>query len=130
MASPGDSAHGSFTVTEDDTASALGSGDLPVLATPRLLAWCEAVTCRAIQDSLVVGSTSVGTRISLEHLVASSVGAQVAVTASVAHVDGRSVRFEVRATDELGRLVATGEVTRAMVTTDRFLERIRESAQG
>ena len=57
-----------FTVTEDDTAAALGSGSLPVLATPRLLAWCEAATCAALEPTLPEGSTSVGTRISLEHL--------------------------------------------------------------
>ena len=48
-----------FTVTDDDTAVAVGSGSLPVLGTPRLLAWCEAATCAAIDPSLEPGSTSV-----------------------------------------------------------------------
>ena len=86
-----------FTVTADDTAEAVGSGSLPVLGTPRLLAWCEAVTCAAIEPTLPAGSTSVGTRVTLEHLAASAVGAEVTVTASSSYVDGRLVRFTVAA---------------------------------
>ena len=52
-----------FTVTDDDTAEAVGSGSLPVLGTPRLLAWAEAATCAAIEPSLPDGGTSVGTRV-------------------------------------------------------------------
>ena len=66
-----------FTVTDDDTAAALGSGSLAVLGTPRLLAWCEAATCAALEGSLPPGGTSVGTRVALDHLAASPVGQQV-----------------------------------------------------
>lgn len=114
-----------FTVTDDDTAVALGSGDLAVLSTPRLLAWCEAATCAAIDASMTDVTTSVGTRVQLEHVVASAVGALVRVTASVVHVDGRLVRFEVvaeQAPDD--RLVAHGEVTRVVVDRERFLARL------
>ena len=90
-----DSATLEFTVTDDDTAVALGSGDLPVLATPRLLAWCEAATCAAIDASVTDANSSVGTRVQLEHVGASAVGSLVRVTATVAYVDGRLVRFEV-----------------------------------
>ena len=114
-----------FTVTDDDTAAALGSGSLPVLATPRLLAWCEAATCTAIEDQLREGETSVGTRVSLEHLAASPVGAEVEVTASPAYVDGRLHRFTVAArhTGD-GKLVGNGEVTRVVVDAERFLSRL------
>ena len=71
-----------FTVTEADTAEALGSGSLPVLGTPRLLAWCEAATCAAIEEWLSPGETSVGTRVELEHTRASRVGVRVEVTAT------------------------------------------------
>ena len=110
-------------VGDDDTAAALGSGSLPVLGTPRLLAWCEAATCAALADVLDEGSTSVGTRISLEHLAPSAVGAALAVTASVAHVDGRLVRFTVEAR-QAGKLVGAGEVTRVVVDSERFLARL------
>jgi fluoroacetyl-CoA thioesterase len=119
-----------FDVTEADTAAAVGSGDLPVLGTPRLLAWCEAATCAAVADSLDPGSTTVGTRVSFEHLAASPVGEQVEVTASIAYVDGRLVRFSVAASHIAdGKVVGTGEVTRVVVDRERFLARV-SSPQG
>ena len=113
----------SFTVTDADTALAVGSGDLPVLGTPRLLAWCEAATCAAVEGTLE-GATSVGTRVSLEHLAASAVGEPVLVTASLTHRDGRLLRFAVEAVDGRGRLVGQGEVTRVAVDPERFMARL------
>ena len=108
-------------VGDDDTASALGSGDLPVLATPRLLAWCEEATCAALD--LDPTRTSVGTRVELEHLAASPVGSTVTARAEVVHEDGRLLRFRVTAHDEDERLLATGEVRRGVVDRERFLSR-------
>jgi fluoroacetyl-CoA thioesterase len=119
-----------FTVTPEDTAAAVGSGSLPVLGTPRLLAWCEAATCAAIEPTLPAGSTSVGTRVELEHQGASAVGQQVEVTASATYVDGRLHRFTVAARNVLadggagGKVVATGEITRVVVDAERFLSRL------
>ena len=116
----------SFEVTDADTATALGSGDVPVLATPRLLAWLEAATCAAAAQAGLTGEgrTSVGTRVAVEHLLATGVGGRVEVRAEVAHVDGRLVRFEVAAADGAGRVIATGQVTRVVVDRDRFLSRL------
>lgn len=114
-----------FTVSDDDTAATLGSGDLPVLGTPRLLAWAEAATCAAIAPSLAEGRTSVGSRIQLEHVGASPVGATLRVTATVIHTDGRLHRFEVvaaHAADE--KVVGHGEITRVVVDRGRFLDRL------
>ena len=94
------------TVSESDTAAAVGSGSLPVLGTPVLLAWLEAATCAALEPALDPGETSVGTRVSLEHQAPSAVGAVVEVTASVVHVDGRLVRLSVAAR-QAGRLVGS-----------------------
>jgi predicted thioesterase len=123
---PQHSATLAFTVTDDDTAAAVGSGSLPVLGTPRLLAWCEAATCAALEPTLPEGSTSVGTRISLEHLAASPVGQQVEVTASTAYVDGRLHRFTVSARHlgGNGKVIGSGEVTRVVVDAERFLGRL------
>jgi fluoroacetyl-CoA thioesterase len=112
-----------FTVGEDDTALAVGSGSLPVLGTPRLLAWCEAATCAAIEPSLAAGQTSVGTRVSLEHVAPSAVGSVVRVTASAVHVDGKLVRFSVAARQD-SKLVGSGEITRVVVDADRFMARV------
>jgi predicted thioesterase len=96
-----------------------------VLATPRLLAWCEAATCAALEDSLPEGSTSVGTRVELEHQAASAVGAAVSVTAVESYADGRLHRFSVRAADAAtGRTLGTAEVTRVVVDAERFLGRL------
>ena len=115
-----------FTVTDDDTAAALGSGSLPVLGTPRLLAWCEAATCAALEGALPPGGTSVGTRVALDHLAASAVGQQVEVTASASYVDGRLHRFTVAArhVGGNGKVVGTGEITRVVVDAERFLARL------
>jgi predicted thioesterase len=115
-----------FTVTEADTAQEKGSGSLPVLGTPRLLAWLEAATVAAIKPTLSPGEASVGTRVTLEHLAPSQIGQDVEVTASAAYVDGRLHRFNVAArnTGGNGKLVATGEVTRVVVDAQRFLSRL------
>jgi fluoroacetyl-CoA thioesterase len=118
-----------FTVTDGDTAIALGSGGVPVLATPRLLAWCEGATCAEIEPALAEGETSVGTRVQLEHLTASPVGAEVEVTAETSYVDGRLHRFTVAARHLAdGKVVASGEVTRVVVDAERFLSRISRSS--
>ena len=111
-------------VAAEDTAAALGSGDLAVLGTPRLLAWCELATCRVLEPSLPPGTTSVGTSVRLEHLRASAVGAQVSVLAEVTRVEGRRVVFEVTAADAGGSVLARGTVERVVVDVRRFLARV------
>lgn len=114
-----------YRVTGADTAESIGSGDLPVLGTPRLLAWAEAATCAAIDPELTEGTTSVGSRIDLQHLAPSPVGELVTVTATVQHVDGKLVRFDVVAAHGDERIVASGTITRIVVDAKRFLGRLR-----
>lgn len=118
----------SYDVTDADTAMALGSGDVPVLATPRVIAWLEAATVACLASSLEPGSTSVGTRVEVEHVAASPVGAAVVARASVSYADGRLVRFEVAAEHQVGEappvVVATGRITRLIVDRQRFLSRL------
>jgi predicted thioesterase len=111
-------------VTDDDTAAAVGSGDVPTLATPRLLALAEAACMAALSDAgLPVDSTTVGTRVELEHLLALPVGDTVRVAARLDHLDGRLLRFEVTATDDGDRLVGRAGLTRVLVDRARFLAR-------
>lgn len=121
MPPAGSSATTTHEVTESDTAEALGSGDLPVLATPRLLAWAEGATCRAAAPGLDATRTSVGTLVRVEHRRPSRVGARVSVRAELTGVDGRMLTFDVRAEDEERNELARGEVTRAVVDRERFL---------
>lgn len=116
---------GPFVVGGADTAAALGSGDVPVLATPRIIAWLEAATVEESGD-LPDGATSVGTRVDIEHLLATPLGAAVTTRARLVHRDGRLLRFEVTAFHDIGEgpvLVAQGTVTRVVVDRERFLER-------
>lgn len=111
----------SATVTEADTARALGSGDLDVLGTPRVLALAEAATLRAAARCLAPGQTTVGAHVELDHLAPSPVGATVRAEARLADRTARRLTFEVRVTQD-GRPVATGRVTRAVVDRDRFAQ--------
>jgi fluoroacetyl-CoA thioesterase len=124
----GDTSTLRFTVGDGDTAQAVGSGSLPVLATPRLLAWCEATTCAVVDPRLEDTRTSVGTRVNLEHLAASPVGAEVEVTATLAYVDGRLLRFDVAAyhvtAGSEAPVVGHGDITRVVVDRERFLSRL------
>lgn len=120
------SARLAFAVGAADTAIALGSGDVPVLATPRLIAWLESATVDAC-PSLGSDETSVGTRIDVEHLAASPLGASVEVTAELIHRDGRLLRFQVAAHHDAGGdpvMIARGEITRVVVRRGSFLARL------
>lgn len=111
-------------VSTADTARAVGSGDVDVLGTPRLIAWLEAATVAALD--LPETDTSVGTRVDVQHLLASPVGAAVAATARLVHRDGRLCRFAVAAHHDVGEgpvLIAEGEVTRVVVDRTRFIAR-------
>ncbi len=109
-------------VGDDDTAAALGSGDLDVLATPRLVAWCEEATCAALD--LPDEQTSVGVRVELQHRRASAVGTTVSARAEIVRRDDARVVFEVTAHDDHDALVARGEVERAVVDRADFLDRL------
>lgn len=112
-------------VSEADTAAAMGSGDLPVLATPRVLALCEAACVSALSDAdLDPATTTVGTRVELEHLLALPVGETATSTASLVQVDGRLLRFEVVVTDDGDRLLARAQLTRVLVERERFMQRV------
>ena len=110
-------------VTEADTAIALGSGDVPVLATPRLLAWCEEATVQAIAPALELTQTTVGVRVELDHLAATPVGGTVRINAEVVASEGSRYTFAVHAEDDHAP-VATGTVVRARVDRERFLARL------
>jgi len=110
------------TVGLMDTAVALGSGDVPVLGTPKVVALAEAATVAALAGALDRGQTSVGTRIALDHLAATPVGRPVTAEAVLSDVDGRRLRFTVTVRDATIS-VAAGEVYRVLVDRARFLDR-------
>jgi predicted thioesterase len=117
---PGLEAAFCHTVTEADTAVAVGSGEVPVLATPRVLALAERATVAAVAAALEAGATTVGTRVELDHLAPSPVGAEVTVRAVLARVEGRRLVFAVRLLDG-DREMARGLVTRVVVDAAAFV---------
>ena len=117
---PGLSAEVELRVSAADTAAALGSGEVPVLGTPRVLALCEEASVRALAGHLAPGQTSVGTRVELDHLAPTPMGATVRARATLEAVEGRRLRFRV-ALREGERTLAEGSVVRALVDRERFL---------
>lgn len=83
----------------------------------------EAATCAAIAEQLDDGQTSVGTRVEIQHLAPSRVGAKIEVVASTSHVDGKLVRFSASAKQD-GKLIGSGEITRVVVESERFMARL------
>ena len=117
---PGLGARVELTVTDADTAQSLGSGDVPVLATPRVLALAEAATVAATARQMPGGVTTVGTRAEVEHRVATPVGRLVVAQATLAKVDGRKLLFEVVVRDG-ETVVAEVRVERALLDRQRFI---------
>lgn len=113
-----------MTVTGADTARSMGSGDVEVLATPRLVALCEEACCLAVAEGLASGQTTVGVRVQLDHLAPLQVGSAVTAEATLERVEGRRLGFTVSACDDAG-LVAAGRMTRVVVDTETFLAKAR-----
>ena len=122
---PGLSASVELTVKEGDTAAALRSGDVPMLATPRLVALSEEATCRALDGHLEEKMTTVGMRVQLDHLLPIPVGGKVIAETKLESVEGRRLVFTVSINSDRG-LVAAGKVTRVIVNRQRFLEKAAE----
>lgn len=111
-----------FTVLSEDTAEKIGSGDLAVLATPRLVAMMEN-TAKDMLD-LSAELTSVGFIMELKHLAPSLVGAKITITAEIVEKNQRKVDFELSAYDE-NKLVGTANHQRVIVNRLNFMEKIQ-----
>jgi fluoroacetyl-CoA thioesterase len=111
-------------VSEADTAIALGSGDLPVLGTPRLLALAEAACVAAVAPRLERGQTTVGAAVSLEHHRPSVVGTPIEVRAELVEIEGRKLFFGFVAYgsgEGEDAVIGAGTVQRVLVDAGRFL---------
>jgi fluoroacetyl-CoA thioesterase len=117
------SGEANLTVTVADTAVALGSGDVAVLGTPRVVGLCEEAAVAALAGHLAAGQTSVGTRIELAHLAPILVGTKVWASAILEKAEGKRL-FNVTVNDNCG-LVAAGKITRMVVKLDHFMEKAR-----
>ncbi|MBQ9184489.1 MAG: thioesterase family protein [Bacteroidales bacterium] len=118
--------HTSFQiVAPEDTAIAQGSGQLEVLATPRLVALMENAAMLTVAPSLSPEETTVGGMISITHLAPSPVGAEVAATAVLDKIEGRKLSFIVTA-KEADKLIGEGTHVRFIVDKERFMAKLKK----
>ncbi|GAA0804285.1 thioesterase family protein [Spirilliplanes yamanashiensis] len=111
-----------LTVSDADTAQSLGSGDVPVLGTPRVLALAEAATVVALARELPSGVTTVGVHAEIEHRAATPIGRTVHATATLTKQDGPRLHFDVTVR-EGETVVAEVRVRRVLLDRQRFLAR-------
>lgn len=123
MIQPGLTHTSKLIVTASDTAIALGSGDMPVLATPRMMALMENAAMLAVAPELEEGMTTVGGHIESSHLKPSVVGKEVTATATLTKVDGKKLFFNVvaRMGDET---IGEGTHLRFIVNKEKFLSKL------
>ena len=112
-----------LTVTDAVTAVRMGSGDMPVLATPAMMALMENAAMLAVADDLPEGSTTVGGHIASSHLRPSKIGDVVRAVAEVTKVDGRKIEFNVSAYSG-DVLLGEGTHLRFVVDRERFMSNI------
>lgn len=120
---------GRLTVTDENTAIAMGSGDMPVLATPAMVALMENAAMQAVAPHLPEGATTVGGHIDSSHLRPSALGSEVEATAELDRVEGKKLYFRITARQ--GQTVI-GEAThlRFVVDREKFLENLRPDSWG
>ena len=116
-----------LTVSHADTALALGSGLLPVLSTPRLVALMEQAACAAVEEAMEQGKTTVGTRIDIRHNSATPLNMLVWAEAELVGVEGRALTFRIEAFDEAGS-IAIADHQRFVVDSDRFMQKTEAKA--
>ena len=109
-----------MVVGTSDTARALGSGEVDVLGTPRLVGLFEQATIDALAGTLESGQSTVGMRVQVDHLQPTPIGNEVVAEAYLDKVEGRRITFTVTANDS-GGLIAAGKVTRVLVDVERFM---------
>ncbi len=113
-----------ITVTEELTAEKVGSGLLPVYATPQMIALMENVASESVQDMLEEGQGTVGTKIEVSHVSATPVGMKVICTSKLVEIDRKRLVFKVKAVDEAG-LIGEGTHERFIIDNERFMEKTR-----
>ncbi|MEW6522969.1 MAG: thioesterase family protein [Bacillota bacterium] len=122
---PGITGQESTTVGKGNTATEVGSGSVPVFATPMLVALMETAAINAVEGKLPPGQTTVGTRVEISHTAATPRGMTVTAVAELEEVDGRRLVFRVTASDDAGP-VGHGRHERFIIDLARFLAKVEE----
>lgn len=124
MLEKGLSAQSVATVCDANTAAAMSSGDLPVFATPAMVALMEHAAMKAVAAELEEGATTVGAEMNVTHIKPSGLGAEITATAVLTAVEGRKLTFNVGARDAEG-MIGEGVHVRFVVDRTRFMAKVK-----
>ena len=116
------------TVTNEKSAAQVGSGLLPVYATPAMIALMEKCASECVAPFIEEGKSSVGTMLNVKHLAASPIGIQISCTATLTEIDGRRLVFSLVASDEKGP-IGEGTHERFIIDVERFMAKCQSKLQ-
>ena len=116
-------------VTQHNTANAIGSGLVPVFATPYMIALMENAAANSLLPYLAQDEGSVGTQLNVAHTSATPIGMKVWATTEVTAVEGKKITFEVHAYDERGE-IGSGTHERFIIKPEKFLAKAQSKLEG
>lgn len=117
------------TVNENNTAAKVGSGLLPVYATPAMIALLEGACAEAVAPLLEDGMTTVGTKLDVEHVAATPIGMDVTCECELVEIDRRRLVFKVEICDKAG-LIGKGTHDRFIVDSEKFMSKVTAKIEG
>lgn len=118
-----------LVVAMEHTAARWGSGSLHVLSTPYMVALMEGAAVNAVDPLLPEGYRTVGTRLDVRHVAATTMGQEVTARAELIEIDGRRLVFRVEASDGAG-VIGEGTHERFIIEVERFMARAEARAAG
>ena len=110
-------------VTQELSAMAVGSGSVPVFATPHMIAFMERAAEQSVISGLAEGLGTVGTVVNIEHMAATPIGMKVTAKAVLREIDGRRLVFDVEAHDER-EMIGRGVHERFVIQKEKFMARV------
>lgn len=125
---PGLKGEKSIVVAKEHTAPHVGSGVVPVLATPVMVNLLEAAALAAVEKYLPAGYQTLGTVLNVKHFAATPVGLEVRAFAELVKVEGRTLAFALAAEDEI-EAIGKGSHERVVVNVDRFEQRVKKKSE-
>lgn len=125
MLEPGASFSSHTKVDTSNVASAVGSGNLEVFATPMMVALMENAAMNCVAPFLPEATTTVGGHISTSHIAASPIGAAITATATLTHIENKKLTFSVVAKDG-EKIIGEGTHVRFIVEIERFLNKFKK----
>jgi predicted thioesterase len=111
------------TVTTEKTAEVMGSGNLPVLATPALVALMENAAMLSVDKTITETQSTVGVHMDIKHLAPSPIDALVEAKAELTAIEGRKLSFTISAY-EGDKKIGIATHTRYIIEVEPFLKKM------